>query len=103
VKVLIDRDDLLQEIYGMIPESFETPPEGRDWQIEINAVQKILDSVVKRIMDKPTVELIECKECRYAQLSLRDEVKYCDIWFPYKPQHLPKEHFCGLGERRRKK
>jgi len=98
MKNLIDRDHLLKEIYEMIPESIETPPDRRDWQIEINAVQKILDAVIHRIDDMPGVTIIECKECEYAQLSYRGEVKYCDLWFPERPQHLPKEHFCGMGK-----
>lgn len=100
MKNLISRDDLLSELYGMIPDMIETPPDRRDWQIEINAVQNIIDAVIRRVMDMPSVTIIECSECRYSQLSQRDDVKYCDLWFPSKPHHLPKNHFCGMGERK---
>jgi len=47
----------------------------------------------------PLEEVVTCGECKYVQLSLRDEVKYCDVFFPDKPHYLPKDHFCGLGEK----
>ena len=102
MKDLINREDLLQEIYSMIPETIETPPDRQDWQIEINAVQKILDAVINRIMDMPAATIIECRECRYAQMSYRGDLKYCDVFFPEKPHSLPKDHFCSMGERRKK-
>ena len=53
----------------------------------------------ERMKDCPLDEVVTCGECKYVQLSLRDEVKYCDVFFPDKPHRLPKDHFCGLGEK----
>lgn len=56
---------------------------------------------IKDIENAPTViDIVHCKECKYATMTMDGECKYCDVWFPDEKLYLSGDYFCGDGERR---
>lgn len=45
-------------------------------------------------------EIVRCKECKYATMTMDGECKYCDIWFPDEEEYLDCDYYCASGERR---
>ena len=45
-------------------------------------------------------ELIRCKDCKYAHITYKGEVKYCDIWFPDESYYIDTDNYCSFAERR---
>lgn len=54
------------------------------------------------IFDAPSIDIVRCKECKYAHLTYDGDCKYCDIWFPDEARYLKGNDFCSYGERRDK-
>lgn len=46
------------------------------------------------------VDLVLCKECKYAHVTYGGECKYCDNWSLEDPLYLAGDFFCAYGERR---
>ena len=44
-------------------------------------------------------ELIHCKDCKFAHMTVNGECKYCDIWFPDEKTYMPGDYFCASAER----
>ena len=60
-------------------------------------------SVVSTINDFPAadvVEVVRCKDCKYAYMTTDGECKYCDIWFPDEKEYLDGDYYCASGERK---
>lgn len=57
-----------------------------------------------RINDAPTidaVEVVRCKDCKYAHMTYGGECKYCDMWKEDgEALYLDGDFFCAYGERR---
>ena len=45
-------------------------------------------------------EVVHCKDCKYAHMTVNGECKYCDIWFPDEKTYAPGNYFCADGERK---
>ena len=59
--------------------------------------------VMQRIDNAPTVDAVEvlrCKDCKHAHLTIGSEVKYCDMWSNGEELYLPPDFHCAAGERR---
>lgn len=65
---------------------------------------KDLRSVIEVANEMPSVEperkIIYCKDCRFAHLTTKGEVKYCDVWFPETKTDLSADDFCSSAEKR---
>lgn len=46
------------------------------------------------------VEVVRCKDCKYAHMTVDGECKYCDIWFPNEKEYLDGDYYCASGERK---
>ena len=63
----------------------------------VNMAIKALRSVL------PTgneTEIVYCRDCKYAHITYRGEVKYCDVWFPDESHYMDTDNFCSFAERR---
>lgn len=45
-------------------------------------------------------ELVRCKDCKYAHMTVNGECKYCDIWFPDESEYIDGDYYCASGERK---
>ena len=55
----------------------------------------------KIIEEAPAVqEIIRCRECKFATMTIHGEVKYCEIWFPDEKGYYDGDNFCSCAERR---
>ena len=45
------------------------------------------------------MEIIHCKDCKFAHMTVNGECKYCDIWFPDEKTYMPGDYFCASAER----
>ena len=46
------------------------------------------------------MEIIHCKDCKFAHMTVGGECKYCDIWFPDEKTYMPGDYFCASAESR---
>lgn len=56
--------------------------------------------MAKLLLTQPTIEIIHCKECKFATMTVNGECKYCDIWFPDEKTYMDGDYFCASAERR---
>ena len=66
-------------------------------QTEVN---QVLDCIEYEIEDAPSIEIVRCKECKYAHMTYGGECKYCDKWSLEDSLYLDGDFFCSYGERR---
>ena len=56
------------------------------------------------VREAPTIEIIRCRECKYAHMTYGGECKYCDMWKDeddnYMELYLDGDYYCASGERR---
>lgn len=61
-----------------------------------------LTRMLTEVDELPSVEIIHCKECKYAYLTYDGDCKYCDIWSPDEVLSLNgKYDYCSCAERRK--
>ena len=65
----------------------------------INA-EKAIDVIENLPSAEPERKIIYCKDCRFAHLTIKGEVKYCDVWFPETKTYLSGDDFCSSAEKR---
>ena len=46
------------------------------------------------------VEVVRCKDCKYAHMTMDGECKYCDIWFPDEKEYMDGDYYCASGDRK---
>jgi hypothetical protein len=60
-----------------------------------------LGQVVDNQPTVDAVEVVRCKDCMYAFMTIDGEqVKYCDIFDSDNGVYFDKNHFCSYGERK---
>lgn len=52
------------------------------------------------VNDAPTIDIVRCKECKYAHMTYGGECKYCDIWSLEDSLYLDGDFFCSYGQRK---
>lgn len=63
----------------------------------------IAQDIVKNVPSaEPERKIIHCKDCKFAHLTTKGEVKYCDVWFPETKTYLSADDFCSSAEKRGK-
>ena len=50
--------------------------------------------------DADVVEVVRCKDCKYARLTNDGSCKYCDIWFPDEAEYMDGDYYCASAERK---
>ena len=63
-----------------------------------------IESVMECVEYLPSadaVEVVRCKDCKYAHMTYGGECKYCDMWKEDgEALYLDGDFFCAYGERR---
>ena len=62
-----------------------------------------VDVIADIIGNAPTVDAVEvvrCKDCKYSNMTVNGECKYCDIWFPDEAEYMDGDYYCASGERK---
>lgn len=74
-----------------------------DWYTEegteLGFVGPIKD-LVFRMPAADVVEVVRCKDCKYAHMTMDGYCKYCDIWFSDEKEYMPCDYYCASGERK---
>lgn len=73
------------------PETCSTIQKGDNWCEEVHTLLN---------MPSAEPEIIRCKDCKFARMTVDGECKYCDIWFPDEKTYMPGNYFCASAERR---
>lgn len=47
-----------------------------------------------------TVEVVRCKDCKYAHMTCDGMCKYCDMWEEEGRVYLNGDFYCAFGERK---
>ena len=57
----------------------------------------------KELRNAPTVnavQVVRCKDCKYAHLTYDKEAKYCDQWETGEALYLDGDFYCAFGEKK---
>ncbi len=46
------------------------------------------------------VEVVRCKDCKYAWMTYDGECKYCDMWEEEGEMYLDGNFYCAFGKRK---
>ena len=68
-----------------------------------NRTYRAKGKFIEMINEQPAVDVVEvvrCKDCKYAHMTMDGECKYCDIWFPDEKEYMDGDYYCASGERR---
>ena len=76
-----------------------------DAVLELDTTHRVSwrDAVVDMIDAMPSADVqpvVLCKDCKYAHITYRGEVKYCDIWFPDESHYMDTDNYCSFAERK---
>ena len=63
-------------------------------------LEKILEELNKWVKLDSLEEVVHCKDCKYAHMTVDGLCKYCDIWFPDEEVYASGNHFCADGLRK---
>lgn len=61
------------------------------------AYSRIVETISKAVDIDSLEEVVHCKDCKYAHMTVNGECKYCDIWFPDEEVYASGNHFCAGG------
>lgn len=70
--------------------------DGHNWK-ELCVTKDEIDDLPSA---EPERKIIHCKDCKFAHLTTKGEVKYCDVWFPETKTYLSADDFCSSAEKR---
>ncbi len=99
----IDADKKIEEM-NMRIESTTRLIENRPYDEEAKLILREHKFCLKELERTPTadvVEVVRCKDCIYAFMTLdREQVKYCDMFDSDDGVFFDKNHYCSYGERK---
>jgi len=83
---LVSRKDVIEGLYNINP----------------SEDMLFIDAIVDMVENLPSTEqkIIYCKDCKFAHLTVKGRVKYCDVWFPETKTYLGADNFCSSAEKR---
>ena len=58
-----------------------------------------LEAVLNDVKTTSSIDIVRCKECKYAHMTYGGECKYCDKWSLEDSLYLDGDFFCSYGER----
>lgn len=70
---------------------------GESWELNLTEIKEAIESVPS---EEPERKIIYCKDCKFAHLTTKGSVKYCDVWFPEEKTYLRADDFCSSVEKR---
>ena len=91
---LIDAD-ALKEVFTL-PKEYTDKKDESFYHVSFPIIRATID-------DAPTVDAVEvvrCKDCKYAHMTYGGECKYCDVWEAEGEMYLDGDFYCAFGERR---
>ena len=60
--------------------------------------------ITKTIDSAPSIDIVRCKECKYAHMTYDGDCKYCDMWKDDDDScielYLDGDFYCADGERK---
>ena len=59
-----------------------------------------LEAMINNAPTVDAVEVVRCKDCKYAHMTVKGECKYCDFWDTEDKLYLDGDFFCGGAEKR---
>ena len=65
-----------------------------------NRTYRAKGKFIEMINEQPAVDVVEvvrCKDCKYAHMTMDGECKYCDIWFPDEKEYMDGDYYCASG------
>lgn len=62
-------------------------------------IRKMVAAEIER-QTADLVEVVRCRDCKYAHMTVNGECKYCDIWFPDESEYIDGDYYCASGERK---
>ena len=72
--------------------------------MEENAIKAGVLEAVRSLLDilpaADVAEIVRCKDCKYAHMTMDGECKYCDIWFPDEKKYMDGNYYCASWERK---
>jgi len=68
--------------------------------IFVKDLRSVIEVANEMPSEKPERKIIYCKDCRFAHLTTKGEMKYCDVWFPETKTDLSADDFCSSAEKR---
>ena len=77
--------------------------EAQSQGYDVDGIEDFMSEAKAWLNDAPTIDavnVVRCKECKYAHLTYDGDCKYCDIWFPDEAVYLSGDDYCSLGERK---
>lgn len=92
---LIDADVLCEKFQNLAYDDWNQGT-GTTWANAFLEAENIVE-------DAPTidaVQVVRCKDCKYARMTYAGECKYCDIWFPDEAVYIAGDSFCSAAERK---
>lgn len=89
-----DEDTIIKGLHDHL---FITHFDDENWFDQI--MNQVVDEI-KNTPDADVVEVVRCKDCKYAHMTMDGECKYCDIWFPDEKEYMDGDYYCASGERR---
>ena len=100
---LIDADALKAIRFHYLPYS-QIVPADCDTDEKVYAYKlgwnDAIDAIVEAAPTVDAVEVVRCKDCKYAHMTYGGECKYCDVWEAEGEMYLDGDFYCAFGERR---
>ena len=59
----------------------------------------LTNAIDRSFNEAPSIDIVRCKECKYAHMTYGGECKYCDKWSLEDSLYLDGDFFCSYGER----
>ena len=56
--------------------------------------------IAKPVPSIDAVQVVRCKDCKYAHMTYDGDCKYCDVWFPDEAEYLDGDYYCASAERK---
>ena len=68
-----------------------------------NRTYRAKGKFIEMVNEQPAadvVEVVRCKDCKHAHMTMDGYCKYCDIWFPDEKEYMPGDYYCASGEKK---
>ena len=88
----VDRNEAVNKIYDL---HYKVDEDGYLWMMCTDVIKTVFG-----LQAVDVVEVVRCKECKFAHMTVNGQCKYCDIWFSEESAYMPGDYFCASGERK---
>lgn len=78
-------------------------PKDEDWDYPVNTNSRVVE-IIDNAPTVDAVEVVRCKDCKYAHMTYGGECKSCDMWKDdddfTMTLYLDGDFYCAFAERR---